>query len=244
MIPPRSRAARLVAFGVPWAILLVTAAPAGLTAQPRLRVAAPPRAQFQPPPAQPPPATQAPSTPSPPPGQPPPPGLVPPGPFVPQPGVPPQTLPPQKVVEVVVRGNEHVPTDQILAVVSTKPNDPLNDEKLRNDVQAILNLGEFADVVVRFEPLPDGVRVAFVVVENPSVTSIDITGNTIIPTPELLKGLGVVTDKVLNTVTMRNGLRAIEKLYQDKGYILARVADVSVSPEGVLRVALTEGRIE
>ena len=244
MIPPRSRAARLVAFGVPWAILFVTAAPAGLTAQPRLRVATPPRAQFQPPPAQPPPATQAPSTPSPPPGQPAPPGLVPPGPFVPQPGVPPQTLPPQKVVEVVVRGNEHVPTDQILAVVSTKPNDPLNDEKLRNDVQAILNLGEFADVVVRFEPLPDGVRVAFVVVENPSVTSIDITGNTIIPTPVLLKGLGVETDKVLNTVTMRNGLRAIEKLYQDKGYILARVADVSVSPEGVLRVALTEGRIE
>src|SRR6266513_119901 len=251
MIPPRSRAARLVAFGVPWAILFVAAAPAGLTAQPRLRVAALPRAQFQPPaqppPAQPPPPatpSQPPSTPAPPPGQPAPPGLMPPGPFVPQPGVPPQTLPPQKVVEVVVRGNEHVPTDQILAVVSTKPNDPLNDEKLRNDVQAILNLGEFADVVVRFEPLPDGVRVAFVVVENPSVTSIDITGNTIIPTPELLKGLGVETDKVLNTVTMRNGLRAIEKLYQDKGYILARVADVSVSPEGVLRVALTEGRIE
>src|SRR6266513_3067019 len=251
MIPPRSRAARLVAFGVPWAILFVAAAPAGLTAQPRLRVAALPRAQFQPPPAQPPPATpppatpsQPPSTPAPPPGQPAPPGLMPPGPFVPQPGVPPQTLPPQKVVEVVVRGNEHVPTDQILAVVSTKPNDPLNDDKLRNDVQAILNLGEFADVVVRFEPLPDGVRVAFVVVENPIVASIDITGNTIIPTPVVLKALGVETDKVLNTVTMRNGLRAIEKLYQDKGYILARVADVSVSPEGVLRVALTEGRIE
>jgi len=245
MIPPRSRAARLVAFGVPWAILFVTAAPAGLTAHPRPRVAALPRAQFQPPPAQPPSTpSQPPSTPSQPPGQPAPPGLVPPGPFVPQPGVPPQTLPPQKVVEIVVRGNEHVPTDQILAVVSTRPNDPLNDEKLRNDVQAILNLGAFADVVVRFEPLPDGVRVAFVVVENPIVTSIDITGNTIVPTPELLKGLGVATDKVLNTVTMRNGLRAIEKLYQDKGYILARVADVSVSPEGVLRVALTEGRIE
>src|SRR5207253_11108896 len=124
----------------------------------RPRVAALPRAQFQPPPAQPPPSTQSPSAPSQPPGQPAPPGLMPPGPFVPQPGVPPQTLPPQKVVEVVVRGNEHVPTDQILAVVSTKPNDPLNDEKLRNDVQAILNLGEFADVVVRFEPHPDPVR--------------------------------------------------------------------------------------
>src|SRR5438105_9746781 len=165
MIPPRSRAARLVAFGVPWAILFVTAAPAGLTAHPRPRVAALPRAQFQPPPAQPP------STPSQPPGQPAPPGLVPPGPFVPQPGVPPQTLPPQKVVEIVVRGNEHVPTDQILAVVSTRPNDPLNDEKLRNDVQAILNLGAFADVVVRFEPLPDGARAAFVVLDNPTVPS-------------------------------------------------------------------------
>ena len=272
MTNPWIRTARRAACGVAWAILVVTAASASLWAQPSSPPSSPstqqpaqpqppvppqpaqpqPPGQPQQPPSQPPPpaapGTAPPSQPSAPPAQPPAPppapSLAPPSPFVPQPGVPPQALPPQKVVEVVVRGNETVPVDEILAVVSTKVNDPLNEEKLRNDVQAILNLGEFADAVVRIEPVPDGVRVAFVVVENPIVKAIDVKGNTIFPTPEIIKTLGVATGKVLNTVTMRNGIRATEKLYQDKGYVLARVQDVNVSPEGTLELTLSEGRIE
>ncbi len=182
---------------------------------------------------------------SPPPTQPQPPAPGPGGqPFVPQPGAPQQTLPQQKVVEVVVRGNEHIPTDQVLAVVSTKPNDPLNEEKIRNDVQAILGLGFFADAVVRLEPLPDGVRVAFVVVENPVITRIDVTGNTVVPAADIIRALNVPTGQVLSTVAMRTGARAVEKVYQDRGYMLARVADVTMSPEGVLTVAIAEGKIE
>ena len=184
-------------------------------------------------------------TPAPPPAAPPP-APPPPGgqPFVPPPGVPPQTLPQQKVAEVVVRGNDRIPADQILAVVSTKVNDPLNDEKLRNDVAAILGLGFFADAVVRLEPVADGVRVVFVVVENPAITAVTIVGNTVVSTDDLVKTLGVPIGQVLNTVTMRTGARALEKLYQDRGYVLARVSDVSVSPEGVLTVTVAEGRIE
>jgi len=178
--------------------------------------------------------------PSAPPGQPPPGGQ----PFVPQPGAPPQTLPPQKVAEVVVRGNEHIPAEQILAAVSTKVNDPLSEDKLRNDVQSILNLGYFADAVVRIEPLQEGVRVVFLVVENPVVASVAVEGNTVVPTPDIEKALGVSPGQVLNTVALRNGARAVEKLYQDRGYVLARVADVNVSPEGALSVRLAEGRIE
>jgi len=182
--------------------------------------------------------------PFPPSGQPPAP--PPPGgqPFTPPPGAPPQTLPQQKVAEVVVRGNDHISADQIQAVLLTKVNDPLNEEKLRNDVQAILGLGYFADAVVRIEPLPEGVRVVFVVVENPVVTSVEIKGNTVVSTDDILKALGVPAGQVLNTITMRSGARAVEKLYQDKGYVLARVSDVSVNPEGAVTVTLAEGRIE
>jgi len=148
------------------------------------------------------------------------------------------------VAEVVVRGNDKIPTEQILAVVTTKATDPLNEEKIRNDVQAILNMGVFADAVVRFEPLAEGVRVVFVVVENPVVQQVDVKGNTVVSTPEVLKALGVQTGAVLNTVTMRAGVRAVERLYQDQGYVLAHVSDVNVSPEGVLTLQLAEGRIE
>lgn len=175
------------------------------------------------------------------PESPPPPGGQP---FVPQPGAPPQTLPPQKIADITVRGNTNVPTDQVLGVVTTKVNDPLNEEKINSDVQAILNTGLFADAVVRLEPVPEGVRVVFVVVENPVISTVEVKGNTVISTGDILKSLGVQTGQVLNSITMRTGARAIEKLYQDRGYALARVSDIIVSPEGTLTVTLAEGRIE
>jgi len=267
MIDPWTRTWRAAAYGVAWVLLLVCATLSGLWAQPSPPPSQPaPQAQQQPPstppaqpsippsapPAEPTPPAQQQQPPSTPPAQPsiqppaplPTPSIAPPSPFVPQPGTPPQTLPPQKVAEVVVRGNDKVPTDQILGVLSTQVSDPLNEEKLRNDVQAILNLGVFQDAVVRLETVPDGVRVVFVVVENPVVDKIEFKGNTVIPTDDLLKALAVQTGVVLNTVTMRNGVRAVEKLYQDKGYVLAHVQDVNVSPEGVLSVQVAEGHIE
>src|SRR5260370_12596868 len=232
MTDPGMRRAHVAAYGLIWSLLLVAATLGGLWAGPsapaRQRAAQPasPPAQPTSPPAQP---TPAPEQPTPPPSQPAPPPqtpptqpqpgptLTPPSPFVPQPGVPPQTLPPQKVAEVVIRGNERIPSEQVLAVVSTKVADPLNEEKLRNDVQAILNLGVFADAVVRIEPVPEGVRVVFVVVENPSIQKIEVKGNSVISTADILKALGVQVGAVLNTVTMRAGVRAVEKLYQDQG---------------------------
>jgi outer membrane protein insertion porin family len=148
------------------------------------------------------------------------------------------------VVDVVIQGNVHVPTDQVLNVVSTKRNDPLNEEKIRNDVQAILATGLFADAVVRLEPVPEGVHVVFVVVENPVVNSVVVKGNTVESTAAILKALGAQTGQVLNTVAIREGARAVEKLYQDGGYILARVSDVGVNDQGVLTITIAEGRIE
>ncbi|HLN12449.1 MAG TPA: POTRA domain-containing protein [bacterium] len=180
------------------------------------------------------------------PGQPqtPPPTPTGPSPFTPVPGVPPQTLPPQKVSDVQVRGNDHVSTATVLAAVATKPGDPLNEETLRNDVQSILGLGLFADVAVRLEPTADGVTVVFIVAENPVVTAVKITGNSVVSTADIEKAIGIGPGQVLNTVTMRQGAQAVNKIYQDRGYVLARVSDISVDDQGVLSVTIIEGKIE
>src|SRR5229473_568075 len=104
MTDPWSRRAHVAAYGLIWSLLLVAATLGGLWAGP----SAPAPSQPAPPPQTPPTQPQ--------PG----PTLTPPSPFVPQPGVPPQTLPPQKVAEVVIRGNERIPSEQVLAIVSTK----------------------------------------------------------------------------------------------------------------------------
>lgn len=171
----------------------------------------------------------------------------PPAPAQPTPAPPP--APPVKAIEV--RGNVRVPADQILAVISaTKVGEPLSDERIRADVRAINELGLFADVSARLETDPDGVILAFLVTENPVLAEIVIEGNTVATTDEVRTALGVPLDEVLNLNRLRAGAQAVQKVYEGKGYALARVADIVLlpveTPVGAarLRLRISEGIVE
>lgn len=199
-----------------------------------------------PPPQTPPPTTPTPAqTPAP---TTPPPQTPTPAPSAPTPTPAPPAQPPQRVAGIEVRGNVRVPTDQILAVVQTRVGEDVNDEKVRTDVRAILDLGTFADVNARVEHMEGGVRLIFIVIENPIVSEIIVEGNTVISTEEIIAALGVPIGQVLNFTTMRAGARAVEKVYEGKGYVLARVTDLSIIPTeaggGRLRIRVGEGSIE
>lgn len=168
---------------------------------------------------------------------------------------PTQPQPPQqpqrRVRAIEIRGNKHISTEQILpAVTNTKVGEPVLDEKLREDLRSLVDLGWFADVTVRFETEDDGVRVVFLVIENPIVAEIIIEGNTAIPAEEIQRALGVPVGDVLNIRRMRDGARAVQKLYEDRGYVLARVQDIGLIPtegqadRGRLRVRIVEGAVE
>jgi outer membrane protein insertion porin family len=154
----------------------------------------------------------------------------------PSPAPTPTATPQPKVVEVVVRGLEKVPESVVLDSIGTRV----------GDVAAIIATGWFADANVRVEPLRDGVRVAFVVVENPEVTAIAIEGNTVIPTADLQRALDIPLNQVLNIVRLRDGARRIEKLYEERGYVLARVVDIGIAANGgaTLRLRISEGKVE
>jgi outer membrane protein insertion porin family len=156
-----------------------------------------------------------------------------------------------RVREIEIRGNRNIPTEQILAAVTnTKISEPAEEEKLRVDLRAILDLGWFADAQVRLENVEDGVRVVFFVTENPVVAEIIIEGNTALPADEIQRALGVPIGEVLNLTRMREGARAVQKLYEDRGFVLARVQDIGLVPtegqedRGRLRVRIVEGTIE
>ncbi len=139
-----------------------------------------------------------------------------------------------------------ITTEQILAVVTIKVGEVINPERLRRDAEAVAALGWFADVSVRLEVEAGGLRVVFLVVENPVITEVLVEGNTVIPTPEILRALNIPTGQVLNTRQTREGVRAVEQLYESRGYVLARVIDVNLEQagDGRLRVRIAEGRIE
>jgi len=143
-------------------------------------------------------------------------------------------------------GNRSIPTDQILAVVTTKIGDVFDPGRLRRDVDAVAELGWFADVSARLESEPGGVRILYLVVENPVITEIVVEGNTVIGLPDILRALNIPTGQVLNSRRTREGVRAVEKLYESRGYVLARVTDIGLEPagDGRLRLRIAEGRVE
>ncbi len=171
----------------------------------------------------------------------------PPAPPAPQPPAPQPPAQPEIIREIEIRGNQHVPTADIATLITqTKVGEPLRQEDVQADIRAILDTGLFADATARVERVTDGVRVIFLVIENPVVTEILVDGNTVIPTADILKALDIPIGQVLNVRRMRDGVAAVEKLYEAKGYVLARVADASIIPVdgGRLRIRIAEGRIE
>ena len=175
---------------------------------------------------------------------------TPPAPQQPSPPAVPQPAPPPPIKRIEISGNMRIPAERILAAVTeTKVGEPPSDEKLRADVRAINDLGWFADVSVRADREPDGMVITFLVTENPVISEIVVERNTAVAAEEIRGALGVPIGEVLNLVKMREGARAVQKLYADKGFALARVADLGILPaeqpdQARLRVRIAEGGVE
>jgi len=148
------------------------------------------------------------------------------------------------ITSVSVTGNNAVPESTIMAVVKVKPGDVLQAENIRQDLQAIYELGYFFDVVANFTAVPEGVKVEYTVMENPVVNDIVFKGNTKVTEDKLLSLLNVTKGNILNSKALNEGARKIEGYYHDEGYILAKVTDVSMGTGGVLTITINEGKLE
>ena len=149
------------------------------------------------------------------------------------------------VVSVDVSGNAHVPTERILSVVKTRVGHPFDEKTVRDDIQAIFDLGYFIDQV---PPLirqrPDGIAVTFRVVENPVVDKIVFNGNAHVPADTLLALMDTATGQVFNSKTFQQDVLKINSYYDKIGYrgqVPSHVADVNIQPDGTLSLKITEG---
>ena len=134
-----------------------------------------------------------------------------------------------QVAWVDVKGNRNVDSSYILGAVETKSGEPLEREKLQGDIDSIYELGFFSTVDMELSQVSDGVGVAFVVNENPLVESISFSGNTVYKDEDLLEIIFTHPGSVFNRVFFRNDLDRIQEKYGKDGYVMVRIADVSIS---------------
>lgn len=121
--------------------------------------------------------------------------------------------------EIVVRGNENVTQEAILAQMRTKVGQPYIQAQLDQDKQALEAMGFFQAVDVRARALElDAWQVVVEVQEYPLVKEIRITGNNSIKTDDLLKVLEIQPGQIFNLKKVQPSIAAIRKLYTDRGF--------------------------
>lgn len=148
------------------------------------------------------------------------------------------------VAVIDVEGNKLIPSDTILKVIGrTRVGDAVDPSKIDADLQAVNALGYFSRVDWRMEKVIGGIKVVFVVTENPPLKAIEVTGLTRID-PEKLKDLwGLKPGEVINTETLGKGFAKVMNYCQEQGVWLKLQKSPAFTPDGVIRFDMVELRL-
>jgi outer membrane protein insertion porin family len=151
-----------------------------------------------------------------------------------------------KVDEIKVEGNRMIPTEEILKVVKTKRGDKFDRDQVVQDLKAINGLGYFDDQKMQGTPelTGSGVLLKIRVQENAPVTSFSFEGNQALSSEEISKVFSDQLGKPQNLTQLSSAIDKVEQAYRDKGFILARVADVKDDPDGSIGLSINEGVID
>lgn len=79
--------------------------------------------------------------------------------------------------------------------------------------------------------------------ENIPVTNVEIDGNTVISTEELMPLVLPMIGKPQNIEVVNEAIERVNEYYASKGYILARVDAIYDDPDGTVNIGVKEGKI-
>ncbi|MEH2145368.1 BamA/TamA family outer membrane protein [Nostoc sp.] len=141
--------------------------------------------------------------------------------------------------------------DQVYKVIRTQPGRTTTRSQLQEDINAIFGTGFFSNVQATPEDTPLGVRVSFVVQPNPVLSKVEVQANpgtgvaSVLPANTVDEVFREQYGKILNLRDLQEGIKQLNKRYQDQGYVLANVIGApQVSENGVVTLQIAEGVVE
>ncbi len=131
---------------------------------------------------------------------------------------------------VEIHGNKRVDRSTVLFYIKIAEGKAYTNvelvERIREDVRTIYGLGFFRDVKVDVEPFEGGLRVLYRVTEKPTIRKVEFQGNINVDDEAIRERLTVKVQTIINEATIKETVRNVRKLYQEKGYYFARVEAV------------------
>jgi len=154
------------------------------------------------------------------------------------------------VSEIIIKGWENHPEGRKLELaaydsMSIKPGSIVDNQILNQDLNAIYASGWFSGVKINSQDGPLGVRLIVNVVPNPILKKVELKPiNSVISNEYLDEIFNNYYGTTLNLNELQNKIEIIKKLYEEKGYSLARISGPDrISENGVVTLKVSEGII-
>lgn len=127
---------------------------------------------------------------------------------------------PAVVTDVQVKGTLRVEPGLVLQKVKTKPGEPYDPARVREDVRAIYALGYFQDVLVDLDAQG---RLVFLVAERPAVRDWKVEGSKAVDAEEINKAVTLKKKEIPEEAKIDQAAKTIRDLFREKGYYLVDV---------------------
>jgi len=138
---------------------------------------------------------------------------------------------PPIVREIQIQGNKYVKEEEIRKVISTKIDEVLSEKNVREDMQAIYQMGFFSSVRALKEEVKDGVKLIFEVKENKIVSEIVFEGAEEGEISKLKGLIGLKEGKLWSFKKAKKDKERILRFYHKKGFFSALVNVSQISLE-------------
>ena len=142
------------------------------------------------------------------------------------------------IKEIQVQGNKRLEKDVVLNRLKTEAGEPLDREKVREDIQALYALGYFDVVEVETQGSPTAPTVIYRVKEKPVLSELTFEGNSELKTDELQEASGLKTFEIFNQSKLKDGIDKMQKLYEEKGFYLTKISPIIKDGENADQVSL------
>ncbi|UYI78064.1 MAG: outer membrane protein assembly factor [Fusobacterium varium] len=140
-------------------------------------------------------------------------------------------------------GSHYVSTKELMEKVPVKVGSYFSKNKVIEGHKNLIESGYFRDVIPDAVKSGKGVKVIYEVMENPILNGVNIIGNTVYTTEDLMKVIKTEPGKIFNINTIREDRDRILKKYQDDGYTLTDVTDIGINGNLELEIYLSEGTV-
>jgi len=125
------------------------------------------------------------------------------------------------IQEIQIQGNQHIKEEEITKVIGSKVGEALSQQKIREDIQAIYDMGFFSYISVFKEEGTDGLILVFQVEENEKIDEINFQG---VDSEEINKVRKLLTFKegdLWNFIQTKESKDKISQFYHKKGFFSA-----------------------